>query len=161
MVLNTSSNLKKIFLHNLWSFAVMKSNLLVTPWADFPGACQAFWILARSAHLMLPRVTSGNWTALPLTFYFFRRLLRSTSKSLQIPKFARVVFIPELLCLQFKHRPWQAGSKADLLQHLLSEGQNALELPEVCLRWIGYVSFFIDLGGIDNLGSKNGLLLFS
>lgn len=127
----------------------MKSNLLVTPWADFTSACQAFWILARSAHLMLPPVIFGNWTALAVTFYFFRRLLR-TSKLLQIAKLCTGGFIPQLLCSQFKHRTLQAESKADLLKHLLSEGQNTLGTPW-SLSELDKLCFFLhwdpDLGG--------------
>lgn len=154
--MNTSSNLKKILSHNFWSFAVMKSNLLVTPWADFPDACEAFWTLARSAYLMLPAVTLGNWTALPPIFYFFRRLSRSMSKLLQIPKLHTGGLYPTVAL--------QAESKADLLNHLLSEGQNALGTPW-SLSELDKLCFFLhwgpDLGGIENLWSKKELLLLS
>lgn len=59
--------------------------------------------------------------------------------------FTQVVFIPQLLYSKFKHRLLQAESKAGLLKHLLSEGQNALgthwslsELDKLC-----FFAFFL------------------
>lgn len=99
---------------------------------------------------MLLPVIFGNWTALAVTFYFFRRLLRSTSKLLQTAKLCTGGFIPQLLCSQFKHRTLQAESKADLLKHLLSEGQNTLGTPW-SLSELDKLCFFLhwdpDLGG--------------